>query len=157
MKKVSKTERLWKIIWMRAPANNISWWLWLCGSGCKVKDTRKGSWTLLLWLGKAKEARHVSGVSLHGDLERSLCEAMKVKPGLPWRPQNVGDTRAVGYLQRRAANREWNQPMRKRHIAVNKDERSWRSEEYFNFRHGDTEFTQIVFDSEFLRCSPLYL
>lgn len=33
---------------------------------------------------------------------------------------------------------EWNQPMRKRCIAVNKDERSWRSEKYFDVRHGNT-------------------
>lgn len=76
---------------------------------------------------------------------------------LPWRPQHDRDARAVEYLLRKAANREWDQPKRKNCVAVNKDERSWRSEEYFNFRHGDTEFTQIVFDSEFLRCSPLNL
>jgi hypothetical protein len=34
-----------------------------------------------LW--KATEARCVSGVSLHGGLERPLCEAVKVKTGLP--------------------------------------------------------------------------
>ena len=32
---------------------------------------------------------------------------MKVKPGLPWRPQDVGDARTVGYLLRKTANREW--------------------------------------------------
>ena len=32
----------------------------------------------------------------------------------PWRPQDVLDARAVGYLLRKAANREWNPPMRKK-------------------------------------------
>jgi hypothetical protein len=27
----------------------------------------------------------------------------------------------MGYLQRKAANREWNQPRRKKFVAVNKD------------------------------------
>jgi hypothetical protein len=31
---------------------------------------------------------------------------------LPWRPQDVRDARAVGYLLRKAANREWKQPKR---------------------------------------------
>lgn len=44
----------------------------------------------------------------HGDLETPLNEAMKVKLGLPWRPQDVGDTGVVGYLPREAATREWN-------------------------------------------------
>jgi hypothetical protein len=46
----------------------------------------------------------------------------------------------MGYLLRRAANREWNQPKRKKLVAVSKDEMSWRSEELFDIRHGDTEF-----------------
>lgn len=33
---------------MRAPANNRTWQLWPSGSGYRVKDTRKGSWNLLL-------------------------------------------------------------------------------------------------------------
>ena len=39
-------------------------------------------------------------------------------------PKDVRDARAVGYLLRKAANREWNQPKRKKFVAVNKDERS---------------------------------
>ena len=35
-------------------------------------------------------------------------EAVTLK--LPWRPQNVRDARATGYLLRNAANSEWNQP-----------------------------------------------
>ena len=82
----------------------------------------------------------MSGVSLHGGLKRVWCEAVKVKPGLPWRPQNVGDATAIGYLLRGAANKELNQPKRKKCVAVNKDERSWRSKEHFDIRHGDAEF-----------------
>ena len=46
----------------------------------------------------------MAGVSLHGDQERPLHEAVKVKPGLPWRPQDIGDARAVGNLSKKAAN-----------------------------------------------------
>ena len=60
----------------------------------------------------------MSGVPWNGDPERSLCEAVKMKPGLPWRLQDVGDARAVGSLLRRAADREWNQPKREKCVAV---------------------------------------
>jgi hypothetical protein len=42
---------------------------------------------------------------------------------LPWRPQDVKDAKALGYLLRKAANREWNQPRRKKSVAVNKDKK----------------------------------
>ena len=45
---------------------------------------------------------------------------MKLK--LNWRPQVVKDDRAVGYLMRKAANREWSKLMRKKFVTVNKDE-----------------------------------
>ena len=48
-------------------------------------------------------------------------EAVTLK--LPWRPNDVKDARALGYLPRKAANREWNQPRRKQFVAVNKDEK----------------------------------
>ena len=35
-----------------------------------------------------------------------------IKLKLPWRPQDIRDARAVGYLLRKAANREWKQPKR---------------------------------------------
>ena len=80
-------------------------------------------------------------VSLKADLfEGSLCEAVKLKPGLPWRLHEVGDARAMGFLPRKAANREWNQPKRKKCVAVNNVEKSWRSEERFDIRHGNAEF-----------------
>lgn len=43
---------------------------------------------------KSIVARHVLEVSLHGDLEGSLSADVKVKPGLHWRPQNIGDAKA---------------------------------------------------------------
>lgn len=41
---------------------------------------------------------------------RPLYEVVTLTPGLPWRTQDVGDTRAMVYLSRKAANREWNSP-----------------------------------------------
>ena len=78
---------------------------------------------------------------------------MKVKPGLPWRPQDIGNARAMGYLPRRATNREWNQSKKKKCVAVNKAERSWRSEEHFDIRHGDAEFG--VCPADFSSCFSL--
>jgi hypothetical protein len=46
----------------------------------------------------------------------------------------------MGYLLRKAANREWNQPKRKKYVAANPTERTWRSEEPFDIRHGDAGF-----------------
>jgi hypothetical protein len=40
----------------------------------------------------------------HLGLERTLCKAMKVKPEVPWRQQDVGDARAVGYLPQKTIN-----------------------------------------------------
>lgn len=48
------------------------------------------------------EARSVSGLSQNGDLERPLCEAMKVKPGFLWRPQDADNTRVMACLLGRA-------------------------------------------------------
>jgi hypothetical protein len=48
-------------------------------------------------------------------------EAVTLK--LPWRCHDVQDARAMGYLLRKAANREWKQPRRKKVVAVNKDEK----------------------------------
>jgi hypothetical protein len=60
---------------------------------------------------------------------------MKVNSGLTWRLQDVRDVRDVGYLLRKAANREWKQSKRKKYVSVNKAERSWRSEEHLDIRH----------------------
>jgi hypothetical protein len=42
---------------------------------------------------------------------------------LPWRLKDVKDARAMGYMLRKAPNREWNQPRRKQFVAVNRDEK----------------------------------
>jgi hypothetical protein len=43
---------------------------------------------------------------------------------LPWRLQDFQDTRAIGYLLKKTANKDWNQPQRKKSVvAVNKDEK----------------------------------
>ena len=86
----------------------------------------------------------MSGVSPHGGLEKPLCQAVKVKPGLPWRPQNVGDARAMGYLPRKAPNKAWNQPRRKECSAISKAERSLRYE-HFDIRHRDAKFGICLF------------
>lgn len=41
-----------------------------------------------------------------------------MKPGLPWRPQDAEDARVVGYMPRRASDQVWNQPNRKKCVAV---------------------------------------
>ena len=82
----------------------------------------------------------MSGVPLHGDIERPLCEeALKVHL------ECLEELRILEMLEmwdplRRAAIRESNQPKRQQCVAVNKAERSWRSEEHFEIRHGDADF-----------------
>ena len=44
----------------------------------------------------------MSAMSFQGDQERPLNEGMKEKLELTWRPQDVGSTRAMGNLLRRA-------------------------------------------------------
>ena len=66
--------------------------------------TRKGHRISPQEQGESLEASHVSGESLYGDPERPLREAVKVKPGLPWRSQDVGDARVMRYLPRKSAN-----------------------------------------------------
>jgi hypothetical protein len=43
-------------------------------------------------------------------------------------------------LPRKAANREWKEPKRKKCVADKEAERSWRSEDHFDTRHGNAEF-----------------
>lgn len=56
--------------------------------------------------------------------ERTLCEAVKVKPGLLWRVQYVVDDRTLGYLSRRAVDSVWNKSRIEMCVAVNKDGRN---------------------------------
>lgn len=65
-------------------------------------------------------------------------------------PQALGDARAMEFLLRKPANREWIQLKTKKCVAVNKDERIWRSEEHFDISNGDTEFG--VCPAEFWVC-----
>lgn len=46
-----------------------------------------------------------------------ICETVEVKPGLPWRLQEVGHARTLVYLPRKAANRKWNQPKERKSVA----------------------------------------
>ena len=59
-------------------------------------------------LKKAAEARHVSGLSLNGGLEKPLDEAVKLKPGLICQSQDVIEARIIRCLSRRAGKKEWN-------------------------------------------------
>ena len=54
----------------------------------------------------------MAGEALLGDPERPMNEAVKVKPEL------VGNATTMGWLPRRAAHKEWNQP--KRSVAVSR-------------------------------------
>ena len=80
------------------------------------------------------------GVSLHGNQKRPLCEAVKMKPRLLWTSLEIRDARAMGYLPRKADSREWNQPKRKKCVAVNKVERNWTPEVCFDITHQNAEF-----------------
>ena len=42
---------------------------------------------------------------------------------LPWIPKDVKEATAMGYLLRKAVNREWNHPRKKKFVAVNEDEK----------------------------------
>jgi hypothetical protein len=42
---------------------------------------------------------------------------------LPWRLKDVKDAKAMGYMLKKAANREWNQLRRNQFVAINKDEK----------------------------------
>jgi hypothetical protein len=59
--------------------------------------------------GRAGEVKHFGGA------QKIVCGSQKLKQEavilkLLWRPQDVQDARAMDYLLRKAANREWNQP-----------------------------------------------
>lgn len=77
---------------------------------------KNGLWNLPSWLRKAAEYKDESGLSLY--------DSVKVKSGLPWRPQNIGGTRAEEYVPRKASKRDWNQLKRKKCVAVNKNEKT---------------------------------
>lgn len=73
-----------------APTSSRTWQqLWPSGSSFRIKDRRKGLWILPPLRRKVTKARHLSGVSLNRGLEWSLYDAVKLKPGLSWRSQDV--------------------------------------------------------------------
>ena len=82
----------------------------------------------------------MSGVSLNGGVESPFGEAVKEKPGLPWKPKGVKDATVVRTLLRKTVNRKWNQPKRKKYVAVNKAEMILRSEKCFDIKHEDAQF-----------------
>lgn len=59
--------------------------IWLYGFSFRVMYTKKRLGNLQLQVRTTVEARHVSGVFLHGGSERSLCETFKVNLGLGWK------------------------------------------------------------------------
>jgi hypothetical protein len=69
---------------------------------------------------------------------------------LPWRLKDVKDARAMRYMLRKAANREWNQPRRKQFVESTKMKKEWGSEDHFNISHGGAEFG--VCPAGFLPC-----
>ena len=92
-------------------------------------------------------------VSLHRGLQKPLHGTVKVKLELSWLPQDIRDTRAPGYLLRRAANCKLKQPKRKKCVVVNKAERSCRSEERLtpDMESQSLEYSQLVFSLALVR------
>jgi hypothetical protein len=72
---------------------------------------------------------------------------------LPWSSQDVRDARVMRHLPRKVPSKEWNHLKKKKFVAVNKNERSWRSEEHFYIKDGNTKFG--VCPTGFLFCSGL--
>jgi hypothetical protein len=60
--------------------------------------------------------RCVAGVSNHSV---PSCEVMKGKFDLSGRSFVVSNARSVGYLPRKAVDREWNQPKKEKYVAIN--------------------------------------
>ena len=50
----------------------------------ELRKEKKWLWHLPWRLRKAAKARHITGVSLNGDLERPFYKTVKLKPGSPW-------------------------------------------------------------------------
>ena len=63
-------------------------------------------------------------MSLNEGPEKPLHEAVKMKPGLCWETQDVGDSRTIRYLLRKAADLIWNQSKKKKCTVVNKAEKT---------------------------------
>lgn len=112
-------------------------WIWQCcpcSSGLRVRKNTwiKKLWNFSLWLRRALEARHLAGV-------RPLPGAVKVKPGLSWRPHNVSGARDGGCLPRKPAHSGRNQPKREQWAAGSKARRV-KSFEPFGIGHETVGF-----------------
>ena len=83
----------------------------------------------LLGPGMGQECLCMESQRKHGVKPWGWIQIVLVTPKC-WRCQSC-----LKYLLRKAANKKWNQPKRKKYVAVNKAERSWRSEECFDIRH----------------------
>ena len=93
--------------------------------------------------------------SLNGGLvERPLHEAVKLKPGLPWKTQGVRDVRVWDTCRRELLMGSGTSP-RERSVlhAVNKGKHGWGPEELFDIRHKNTEVR--VCPTGFLSCFGL--
>ena len=95
----------------------------------------------------------MSGVSLHGIPKRPLHETVKVKPGLCWKLQVVGDDKVIGYPPKKSFNWRGKQPEREKYVSVNKADRRRRSKEWFDITHRDAEFG--VWSAGFWSCVGL--
>lgn len=97
---------------------------------------KRGLQNLSLWLRKAMETRSVSGVSRLGGPERTLYKAIKVKPGLCWRPQDAGDRNHR--ISAKESCRPGVEPDQERKVCCN--QQSWKElelQECFDNRHKD--------------------
>lgn len=80
----------------------------------------------------------------------TLCEAMKVKPGLCWRPQDI-EMPELWDATKESCRLGVEPCPREREVCCSQQtESSWRSEEHFDIRHGDGEFGG--FPTGFLPC-----
>jgi hypothetical protein len=79
--------------------------------------------SLECYRGKAGEVIPDLRSSLKDQVESQTLKHEAVTLKLPWRLKDVKDDRAIGYMLRKAANREWNQPRRKQFVAVNRDKK----------------------------------
>lgn len=90
-----------------------------------------------------------------------MCESAKIKPGLPWRLQGVGHSKAVRYLPRRVTDRMGSRPRRKKQVAVRESGRSGSHKEpsyqSFDIKNGDTEIrvSQLDFSLALSRITSL--
>jgi hypothetical protein len=88
---------------------------------------------------RAAEARRVAGESLYGGPGRPLHEAVNSKPVFHWSLQDVGCARAVRYLPKKTADREWNQAKGEQTVAGSRARRAGPSK-CFDMRRGVTRF-----------------